>query len=91
MAGDNLSSILDLIRAELERMGHPITLEEMRRASLPARQRYGTQRIYVEAMPKLQSLAQAGTGQGDDSTRSLAQRLGCSERHAYRLRQLLRG
>ena len=89
MPSDNLSTILELIRAELDRMGHRISLDEMRRASLPARHEYGTRRIYVEAWPKAQKLDTLGA-LPDDETRSIAAQLGCSDSYARSLRRLTR-
>lgn len=90
MPGDNLSAVLEMIRAELERMGTSISLEQMRRASLPARRIYGTTRIYVEALPRLQKLQQLQDISPDGDARSLAQTLDCSDYYARRLRDLLR-
>lgn len=91
MPGDNLSAVLEMIRAELERMGTSISLEQMRRASLPARRIYGTTRIYVEALPRLQKLQQLQDISPDDhDARSLAQTLDCSDYYARRLRALMR-
>lgn len=85
MRGDSLSDLLALVRAEVG-LDHDTT----QRLDLVIRDRFGGAEIYVQRRRKrtrLDQLQALPDGLGDDD---IARRLGISERHARRLRQLVR-
>jgi hypothetical protein len=83
--GDNLTDLLDLVRTEAG-LDHDTT----QRLDLIIRDRFGGAEIYVQRRRKrthLDQLQALPDGLGDDD---IAHRLGVSERHARRLRQLIK-
>ena len=86
MPGDNLAEILALVREEAN-----LDADTTQRVELIIRDRWGGTAYYIGAKRKRSYLEQLRALPSGLTNEEIAERLGITDRHARRLRRLLRG